>query len=154
MELNEKMYSTQELKAQASKLPEEKIISLSSITGYSHFTPDEKAIFKYNINRYNSAAKEYNKLRQDMIVGRVPDSENSKVAGRLKKLHTQVKRLYTKGGIADSIRAGASKSKAEELRNIQKSTAEKTASEKADAARQLSTFKDKVREYSKKARGK
>ena len=108
MELNEKMYSTEELKAQAKKMPEKKPVSTKVILGYKNLTPDEKSILNYNLKDYNKTCGAYSKLRSAMIAGRIADSENPSAIKNLRVLKNKAEGIHRKH-IAPVMRTGASK---------------------------------------------
>jgi hypothetical protein len=144
-QLNERIFSTDELKKEANKVKEKTIVSLEKVPGYKALTPDQKAILKYNVGAYNKVAKEFNNLRSAMVNGRVPDAQNPKAVANFRKLNVNATKLYKKT-VAPTMRAGASAEKKTELSQLNK----KAADTKMKNAQELASFKEKVKELARK----
>jgi hypothetical protein len=146
--LNERMHTTEELKLEAKKMPEKNEITVKKVLGYSSLTPDQKAIFNYNLKNYNKAVKEYSNLRNAMLHGRVPDANNPKAITKLRKKKNNVEKIYNKY-IAPSMKESAKVKTRDEVKGYQK----KSEMSKLERERELNNFKDKVKKRVKEIKG-
>lgn len=144
-ELNERKYTTEELKEYARKMKERKKLDIESIPGYKKLSPEGlKYRLKYDIGRYNDTVEKHNELRKKMLEGRISDEENAKAIQRLKSLHNKADKIY-KNNIASMAKQGRGAEKEEEIGAMRK---------KAEKEEKEDTFKDKVRKYSEKMKKK
>jgi len=95
MELNERVYSTEELKNFASNYEPKSKLSTKNIPSFESLEPGIKSRINWSLKDYNQYVEKFNKLRDDMLNKRVKDIENSSAKKNLQLYKNKFRKIYT-----------------------------------------------------------
>lgn len=118
-QLNERMYTTEELKDFASKFTEFSKLTEKNIPGFDALEPDGlKYQVRYDLEKYNKLADEYNTLRKAMISGAVKDADVASSKSKLRSLYSKVKSVNR--SLAKFMKKGVKTEKKQEVEAMRK----------------------------------